>query len=96
VPLKSEVANGFIVYQNFYERESIMSLHPLTFEYAKPTGEQVSDMTVLRNAAKVYAETVDNLVPDGPDKTYILRKIREIAMWVNVAVVRQPDGTPRA
>ena len=72
-----------------------MSLHPTTFEYLKPTDEQISDMAVLRAAAKTYAEALDNLLPEGPDKTYVLRKHRENAMWANVALTRQPDGTPR-
>jgi hypothetical protein len=38
---------------------------------------------------------LDAFVPEGPDKTYLMRKLREVAMWANVAVTRQPDGTPR-
>jgi hypothetical protein len=34
-------------------------------------------------------------VPDGPDKTYILRKLREVSMWVNVAITRFSDGAAR-
>ena len=35
------------------------------------------------------------LIPDGPDKTYMLRKFREVAMWANIAITRNPDGSPR-
>lgn len=38
---------------------------------------------------------LDAELPDGPDKTFILRAHRSNAMWVNVAVTRQADGTPR-
>lgn len=72
-----------------------MPLHPTTFWYLKPTEQQIVDMARLRSAVAYYAGIVDEIVPDGPDKTYVLRKIREIAMWVNVAVTRLPDGTPR-
>lgn len=72
-----------------------MALHKSTFEYLKPTDEQVETMKDLREAAKIYASIVDAKMPDGPDKSYALRKIREIAMWVNVGVTRLPDGTPR-
>ena len=72
-----------------------MSLHPTTFDYLKPTDEQVQVMAICRGAAKAYAQTLDRLVPEGPDKTYALRKLRELAMWVNVAITRQPDGSPR-
>lgn len=72
-----------------------MSLHPSTFEYIKPTDAQIATMAKLRQAAKVYADTLDAELPDGPDKTFILRAHRANAMWVNVSVTRLPDGTPR-
>jgi hypothetical protein len=72
-----------------------MSLHHTTFEYLKPTDEQIEKMARLRHAAADYAKILDELLPDGPDKTYILRAHRANAMWVNVAITRHPDGTPR-
>jgi hypothetical protein len=27
--------------------------------------------------------------------TYILRKLREVGMWANVSITRNPDGSPR-
>lgn len=72
-----------------------MSLHPTTFEYLKPTDEQLARMTRLRLAAKAYAEVLDHELPDGVDKDTVLRAHRTNAMWVNVAVTRDEDGTPR-
>lgn len=72
-----------------------MPLHDSTFEYLKPTDAQLDDMATCRSAAKAYSAVIEKNVPDGPDKTYILRKLREIAMWVNAAITRSPDGTPR-
>ena len=72
-----------------------MPLHPSTFEYLKPTDGQVETMTELRAASRRYAELVDHLLPVGDDKDYILRRIRETAMWINVAITREYDGTPR-
>lgn len=72
-----------------------MTLHHSTFEYLQPTHDQVQSMLRLRQAAKVYADTLERELPDGPDKTYVLRRVREIAMWVNVGVTRYHDGTPR-
>jgi hypothetical protein len=71
-------------------------LHPSTFKYLKPTDEQVLQMEAARAAALTYAHTLMGLVPDGPDKTYILRKLREVAMWVNIAITREADGCPRS
>jgi hypothetical protein len=70
-------------------------LHPSTYEFLKPTDEQIAKMARVRAAAKVYSDILDAELPDGPDKTYVLRAHRSNAMWANVAVTRQPDGTPR-
>lgn len=72
-----------------------MSLHPSTFEYLKPTEKQIEDMSIVRAATMKYANVLEQWLPDGPDKTYLLRKLREVGMWANVAITRQPDGTPR-
>jgi hypothetical protein len=72
-----------------------MSLHPSTFEYLKPTDGQLKDMVKLREAARVYAEVLDAILPEGPDKTFIIRAHRSNAMWCNVCITRMPDGTPR-
>jgi hypothetical protein len=70
-------------------------MHDSTFNYLKPTGYQTSVMQDLRQAAAQYSAALEHFLPDGPDKTYTLRKLREVAMWANVAVTRHPDGSPR-
>jgi hypothetical protein len=72
-----------------------MPLAPGAFEYLKPTDFQMQTMASARTAARDYAAAVEALVPDGPDKTFILRRVREIAMWVNVAITRDAEGRPR-
>jgi hypothetical protein len=70
-------------------------MHPSTFEYLKPTDDQLTIMSAIREAAKIYCEVLEKLLPDGPDKTFIIRNHRSNAMWANVSVTRLPDGTPR-
>jgi hypothetical protein len=70
--------------------------HPSTYEYLKPTDAQIEKMARLRAAAKAYNDVLDAELPDGPDKTFVIRAHRSNAMWVNVAVTRHADGTPRA
>jgi len=70
-------------------------MHSSTFEYLKPTDEQLTTMAAIREAAKIYFEVLEKLLPDGPDKTFIIRNHRSNAMWANVAITRLPDGTPR-
>lgn len=71
-------------------------MHPSTYEYLQPTDEQKAAMAKLREAAAVYGTALDELLPDGPDKTFIIRAHRSNAMWANVSVTRHPDGTPRS
>lgn len=70
-------------------------LHPSTYEYLKPTDEQVAQMERVRSAAKAYSDVLNEVLPDGSDKTFIIRTHRSNAMWANVAVMRFSDGTPR-
>lgn len=70
-------------------------MHPSTFEFLKPTDEQVAQMAIVRNAARVYCEVLEASLPDGPDKTFVIRAHRSNAMWANVAITRTADGTPR-
>jgi hypothetical protein len=70
-------------------------LHESTFEYLKPSEEQIAHMAVLRAAAKNYSDILEVMLPDGPDKTYIMRAHRANAMWNNVAITRNADGSPR-
>jgi hypothetical protein len=70
-------------------------VHPTTFEYLKPTEHQMAIMARLRVAAKEYHDILDACLPAGPDKTFVIRAHRANAMWVNVAVTREADGSPR-
>ena len=72
-----------------------MPLHSSTFEYLKPTKGQTEVMDHLRKVTANYAAAIDQALDDGPDKTYILRRIRETGMWINVSLTRHSDGTPR-
>jgi hypothetical protein len=72
-----------------------MAMHESTFEYLQPSDEMKEKMTRVRAAAKAYNEVLEAELPDGPDKTFIIRAHRANAMWVNVAITRHPDGSPR-
>jgi hypothetical protein len=72
-----------------------MTLHTSTFEYLKPTDQQMRDMAFVRGAFAEFTNVIDAHIPDGPDKTYLLRQLRDCAMWANIAITRNPDGSPR-
>ena len=67
-----------------------------TYDYLKPTDEQVARMQRVREAAKAFSNVLEQELPDGPDKTFVIRNHRTTGMWANVAITRQPDGSPRA
>jgi hypothetical protein len=77
------------------EKEPDLMVHPNTFEYYKPTEQQIEKMEMLRKAAKDYAYLLEENLNTGPDKTFVLRSLRTLAMWVNVCVTRDTDGQPR-
>lgn len=70
-------------------------MHDTTFDYLKPTDDQVARMQRVREAAKVFASVLAVELPDGPDKTFAIRNHRTTAMWANICITRQPDGSPR-
>ena len=70
-------------------------MHKSTFQYLMPTDQQKAAMAEVRQAFDDCATHIDTLIPEGPDKTYLMRKLREVAMWANIAITRQPDGSPR-
>jgi hypothetical protein len=72
-----------------------MAMHRSTYDYLSPTEEQIEQMAQLRAAAKLYGDALEALLPEGPDKTFVIRAHRSNAMWANVAITRLPDGTPR-
>ena len=72
-----------------------MALHSSTFEYLKPTGDQLHTMMIVRMTTADYVRFLEDTLPDGPDKTYLIRKMREVAMWANICITRNADGAPR-
>lgn len=70
-------------------------MHESTYAYLTPTDGQREAMNIVREAAKTFASVLEATIPDGPDKTFVLRNHRTTAMWANVAITRQPDGAPR-
>lgn len=71
-------------------------MHPSTYGYLMPTAEQKEQIVEARAAAAVYADVLDKILPEGPDKTFIIRSLRTVAMWVNVNITRNADGSPRS
>jgi hypothetical protein len=71
-------------------------MHEKTFAFLDPTPAQVDAMARCRQAARLYGEVIEAVVPPGVDRDYIMRLLRTTATWVNTAITRMPDGSPRA
>jgi len=71
-------------------------LHRTTFAAVTPSDSQKRDMEIVREAFATLAAAVLKTVPNGPDRTYLIRQLRECCMWANVAITRHPDGSPRS
>lgn len=64
-----------------------MSFHPSTFEYLKPTDAQIEQMATVRALFREFVADIDKHLPDGPDKTYVMRQLRDSAMWANITLI---------
>ena len=73
-----------------------MTINSSTFGYIAPTPDQMEAMMEARTAADTYAKALDKLLPEGPDKTDVIRQLRTLAMWVNICITRHADGSPRS
>lgn len=56
------------------------------FTYHAPTPDQIERYQALRDAAKELAYLIVALVPDGPDKSAAIRKLRETVMTANAGI----------
>jgi hypothetical protein len=65
------------------------------FEYLKPTDTQMDQMSRVRLLFAQFVTNLDQELPEGPDKTHVMRQLRDCAMWANVTITRTADGTPR-
>ena len=71
------------------------TLHESTFDYLTPTPDQLQTMATVRAEFRAFMTCLDHNIPNGPDKTYLLRQLRDCGMWANIAITRNPDGSPR-
>ena len=70
--------------------------HPHVFTSVLPSEAQKARMDTMSTAFLGLLSYIHQHVPEGPDRTYVIRKVRETAMWCNVAIMRNPDGSPRS
>lgn len=64
-----------------------------SFNYHRPSPEQVLRISSLRGAFKDAARAVIAATPEGPDQTAALRQLHEAMMTANKSIALEP-GTP--
>lgn len=57
------------------------------FTYHAPSTNQVEDMREIREKAKELAFLIDNKCPSCADRAAALRKLREVVMTANAAII---------
>lgn len=58
------------------------------FRYHPPKGDQAVRYGRIRGDALLFAEVIDDTVPDSPEKDIAMRKLEESVMWANAAIAR--------
>lgn len=61
------------------------------FTYHPPTSEQALVYELIRNHAREFARVLNRVLPEGPDKTDVIRRqLRTLVMTANAAVATAP------
>lgn len=58
------------------------------FTYHPPRGDKASRYEQLRAAARNFAEVINDLAPDGREKSLAITAAEQAVMWANAAVAR--------
>ena len=62
------------------------------FDYQPPTEAMIEQITELREACKVVYRTLMERVPPSAERTLAIRRLEEVSMWGNKAIVY--EGRP--
>lgn len=68
-------------------REDLLEM----FTYHRPNEGQTTRLQELREGALKFAILINERVPDGPDKSAAIRKLRECVMTANAAIVLEKE-----
>ena len=62
------------------------------FTYHAPTPEKKDKFPILRSAARELAYIINDIVPDGREKSLAITKLQETVMWANTGIALSEDG----
>ncbi len=74
----------------FPERNAVIATYDLAnrFTYHAPTAEQIDVYQMIRNIAHSYASYLNDVCPDGREKSLAMTKLEEVVFWANAAIAR--------
>lgn len=58
------------------------------FDYHRPDEAKADTHQQVRNACKALAETLDELVPAGREKSLVITNLEQAMFWANAAIAR--------
>ena len=61
------------------------------FTYHAPTPEMQSKFPIIRSAARDLAHIINELVPEGREKSLAMTKLQEVVMWANAGITIPRD-----
>jgi phage-related tail fiber protein len=61
------------------------------FTYHPPSETKATKHVMIRESGKTLTEIVNEMVPDGREKSLAITKIEEAVMWANAGLARTPD-----
>lgn len=59
------------------------------FTYHSPNAEQATKYPMIRTKAKEMAYLIEELVPEGRERSLALTKLEEVMMWANAGISRK-------
>ena len=59
------------------------------FTYHAPRGDQPARYVAIRNAARELVKVIDDLAPDGREKSLAITNLEQVVFWANAAIARE-------
>jgi hypothetical protein len=66
------------------------------FAYHAPHGGKVARHEAVRNICLAVALELNDLVPEGREKSLAITHLEDAMMWANAGIARKPDQGPVA
>lgn len=61
------------------------------FTYHPPSEDRARCHVMIREHGKALVELINEMVPDGREKSLAITKVEESVMWANAGLARSPE-----